>query len=117
MRLNISFCGLDCNNCPVYLATIETDEQKKRILREEIAITLREKYNMDIHADEVADCDGCPANNRLFSGCKSCAIRKCAIEKNIQSCAYCEEYPCKNLDWVFREDSQARTRLDEIKYK
>jgi len=54
---------------------------------------------------------------RLFSGCANCEIRKCAMRKNIPSCAYCKEYACKELLKLFYLDPDAQKRLEEIRRK
>jgi len=65
---------------------------------------------------EVNDCDGCRAiTGRLFSGCMTCEVRKCASQKNIENCAYCNDYACERLMKFFETDYGAQTRLEEIR--
>jgi hypothetical protein len=44
-----------------------------------------------------------------------CQIRICAIEKGIENCAYCDDYPCEALEKLFATDPGARERLDAIR--
>jgi hypothetical protein len=112
----ISYCGLSCDVCPIHLATIETDENLKQILKTSIAKKCLEKYAMDLQLQDITDCDGCRAKTgRLLSGCLECEIRQCAIEKNIESCAYCNDYACEKLEKQFLLDPEAKLRLDEIR--
>ena len=40
-------------------------------------------------------CKGCQIENESDLIDYNCVIYKCAIEKNVQSCFSCGEYPCK----------------------
>jgi hypothetical protein len=111
----ISYCGLTCHKCPIYLATREQDAKKKREMRDEIAKKINELYKEKLKAKDVTDCDGCKTEGRLFPGSKKCKIRKCAIGKAIENCAYCGEYPCKQLKKFFASDPDAKARLDGIR--
>ena len=112
----LAYCGLYCDHCPIHLATLEMDESVKKIMRDSISKQCKEKYGMDLKPEDITDCDGCTANTgRLFSGCRNCEIRKCAMERNHNSCGECPEYPCNKLSGIFHEDPGAKTRLDLIK--
>ena len=116
MTSMISYCGLACNTCPIYLATIERDELRKQQLRKSIAKQCAEQYNLKLHLEDITDCDGCRANTgRLFSGCIECEIRKCAIEKKIKTCAFCSDYACEKLEKHFLLDPEVRKRLEQIR--
>lgn len=91
-------CGLNCSTCKIFLATRENDAARKNALKEEIAAIILERYGRQMSVNQITDCDGCRAEGgRLFSGCLECEIRKCAIEKKVESCAFCTDYPCENL--------------------
>jgi hypothetical protein len=117
----IAYCGLNCVKCPIYLATRETNAEKQKQKREEIARQIEEKYGMQCRVEDVTDCDGCPAQGgRLFSGCQKCRIRKCAREKGIENCAHCSEYACEKLEAFFNfggklVEGDAKKRLDGIR--
>jgi len=85
-------------------------------MRVEIARQIARHYGTPYDPESVTDCDGCgTADGRLFSGCRDCSIRRCADGKGLASCAYCEEYACKNLLAFFSADPQAQKRLEEIR--
>jgi hypothetical protein len=112
----ISTCGLNCDTCRIYLATLEKDETKRQSMRIEIARICREQYGMNLMADDITDCDGCRApDNRLFSGCRSCEIRACSKSRILESCAACHDFPCRKLDRVFQEDPKAKERLESVR--
>jgi hypothetical protein len=112
----LSYCGLVCSTCPIYLVTREVDKEEQKRKRTEIAKLCKEQYGMNYELSDITDCDGCcTENGRLFSGYLDCAIRKCAKEKAIENCAYCSEYVCQKLASFFVHDSAAKIRLDEVK--
>lgn len=115
MKKMTAFCGLDCSTCPIHLATREEDKKKQQSLRKSIVKQCAEQYGINLLPEDVSDCDGCRANTgRIFTGCSNCRIRKCASDKNIESCAFCNDYACEILLEHFSHDPEARIRLDEI---
>ncbi len=116
MEENLAHCGLACHSCAIYLATREQDEEKRYKMRVDIAQQIKEHYGQECKPEDVNDCDGCKTEGqRLFSGCKNCLIRKCAIKKGLENCAHCSEYPCDKLQEFFAKDPEAKDRLDEIR--
>jgi hypothetical protein len=116
MEDSLSYCGLICDKCAIYLATREKDEEKKHEIRADIAKQIKEIYGQDCKPEDVTNCDGCKSESgRLFSGCSKCNMRKCAQDKGIDNCAYCTDYPCEELEKLFATDVEARKRLDKIK--
>lgn len=116
MNKLIAYCGLDCLSCPIYLVTREQDKEKQKDKRKKILQLIKEHYGIELKLEDITDCDGCMADKgRLFSTCKDCPIRKCATDKELESCAYCEDYICKVLEEFFAKEPDARKRLDEIR--
>lgn len=112
----ISYCGLHCHTCPIHLATLEQDPSARHRMREDIARICFEQYAMKLSVEEVTDCDGClTENGRLFTGCRSCSVRKCAVEKKVESCAFCSDYGCNTLTDFFQKDADARNRLEKMR--
>jgi len=115
MAANMAYCGLECETCPVHLATLETDSDRQSAMRAEIADQLDKIYGIKMPAKDVNDCDGCKADTgRLFPGCSECGIRVCASRKNIGNCAYCPEYQCETLKKHLVLDPGSEKRLEEI---
>ena len=112
----LSYCGLVCNTCPIYLATRAPNKEEQAKMRAEVFRICTEEYGMKFTPSEITDCDGCrTAGGRLFSACVDCGIRKCASEKRIENCAHCRVYPCARLETFFASEESARTRLEEIR--
>jgi len=112
----MAYCGLLCQNCPIYLTAREPDASKKEKMIREIIEACREHYGIEYQGTDITDCDGCFAEDgRLFKACANCEIRKCAVEKEVENCAFCPEYACEKLEALFQTDPGARTRLDAVR--
>lgn len=112
----IAYCGLDCFKCPIYYATREKDDEKKKMMKIDIMHECKKQYGIELRLEDITDCDGCwIKDGRLFSKCKECPIRNCAIKKEIENCAHCDEYTCETLDKFFIKESDAKKRLDQIR--
>lgn len=112
----IAYCGLRCDSCLIFLATLEQDTARQLSMRKTIAAECSRHYGMQLKPEDVADCDGCKSETgRLFSGCLNCEIRICAGKKNIESCAYCSDYGCDKLRELFKLDAEAQVRLEEMR--
>ena len=116
MESIIAYCGIICDSCPIHLATFEKDKSLKQSMRESIAEQCSKLYGMNMQSEDISDCDGCRANTgRIFQGCLDCEIRKCASKKNIDNCAFCDDYACEKLRKHFSQDPSAKVRLEEIR--
>ena len=89
----ISYCGLKCNECDAYKATMANDAKEiERLSKEWTTDTLS-------FTPEQIWCDGCiGGNGRLFNWCNDCTIRNCASERQVANCAHCDEFPCQIIE-------------------
>jgi hypothetical protein len=111
MEKMIAFCGLDCGECPTFLATRENDDQK----RKEVAELWSKQYQSQFKPEDI-NCDGClSGNGRLFIHCSVCEIRLCGREKAVKNCGHCHDYPCQKLDSFFMMVPLGKVTLDEIR--
>lgn len=116
MNNTIAYCGLNCETCPIHVATLEQNQPRQKTMRTSIAEVCKEQYGMNLSPEEITDCDGCRADTgRLFPGCLSCEIRKCASHRNLETCAQCTAYACDKLNALFHRDPDAQIRLEEIR--
>ncbi len=114
----IAYCGLNCETCPIHVATLEPDKAIQSEMRNSIAKKCNEVYNIQMDAEEITDCDGCKANTgRIFNGCIDCEIQKCATARNMESCGLCPDFPCEMLEHHFIHDPASRVRLEEIRWQ
>jgi len=115
MNPMIAYCGLDCSSCPIHLATLEPDPHKQQSMKSDIVRMGAELYKVHLTIEDITDCDGCRTGSRLYSGCSNCEIRKCAVNRRLDSCAFCEDYNCDLLQKHFMTDPDSRKRLEAMR--
>lgn len=71
--MELAYCGLNCNECPIYLASVEKDTAKQ--------IVLAKEYSTDAckFSEEDMFCLGCHSNTLSEKMCGDCEIRKRGI--------------------------------------
>jgi len=106
-----AICGLICSECGAFIATRNDNDEK----RAEVARLWSKQYNTEISPADI-NCLGCTSDSDcLFNHCRVCEIRKCAKEKQVANCAYCDDYACEKLEAFFRMVPDAKKQLDGIK--
>lgn len=86
-RQMTSPCGLDCFNCPMYLANDNA----------ELRTTISQKRRLSY---EKTKCEGCRNSEGiiLFQGdTEPCDIYRCTNQKGIGYCYECDDFPCDHL--------------------
>ena len=78
-------CGIYTKICPIYIADKGNHTRLKEILAGALNVT----------ADEIA-CNGCLLESP-FVNCQTCAIKACVVEKDIEGCYQCHDFPCQNI--------------------
>lgn len=109
----IAYCGITCTECPAYKATLTDNDDLRRSTSREWS----QMFNADIPPESI-NCQGCRSDSEIkFFHCQQCAIRSCAGEKGIATCAECADYPCDPLRFVIDNVPEARAVLEAIKAK
>ena len=106
----VAICGINCSECPAYVATQENDDAA----RARIAGEWSKGYEVEIKPEDI-NCDGCMVEGRHIGFVGICDIRACGIERELTNCGHCGDYPCDKLDKIFKMYPLAREKLDEIK--
>jgi len=78
-------CGLFCPACNLFIGTKEDPERLK---------LLAQRLQRPV---EDLECHGCRTEKRSFFCNEYCKMAKCAVEKGIDFCGECTEYPCAEL--------------------
>ena len=87
MRDMIAYCGLNCETCDAYLATINNDQA----LREKTAKLWAELNNAPILPKHI-NCQGCRVDGVKTVYCENlCKIRQCALKRGVTTCGDCPE--------------------------
>ncbi len=110
----LGFCGLDCNKCPIFLATIKNDIDLKKKIANEWPQLNKMYLDKGLTAENMV-CYGCKSHNTLFLGCQNCQIRNCCLEKNYDNCAICDDFnTCEMIKTFFTQYKAAEENLKNI---
>ncbi|MBR4254501.1 MAG: DUF3795 domain-containing protein [Lentisphaeria bacterium] len=104
----IACCGLNCEKCDAYLATIHDDQA----LREKTAKEWSELNHVTILPEQI-NCEGCRVDGVKTVYCESlCGIRQCALKKGFETCGDCPEMEtCRIVGMVISNNPEARKNL------
>ena len=108
MKEMIACCGLDCEKCDAYLATIHDDQA----LREKTARLWSDLNHVTILPEQI-ECEGCRAAGRKTVYCERlCPIRQCALKKGVATCGGCTDMErCPTVGMVISNNAAARKNL------
>ena len=109
MNSLIACCGIKCIECEAFIATQKDDVEELNKIAQKWS-----NEEMKFNGKEIA-CDGCKSNGKLFGWSKVCDIRICCDGKEIENCAYCEEYPCEILNKSHERSPMAKQNLEVIR--
>lgn len=108
----ISYCGINCEECPAYKGTINVD------------VSLLEKasslYGNGKTTSDDWVCLGCKEKNirLLAKNCSDCPIRKCALNKGYDYCAQCDDlYKCDFIKGFLSDKESIIARFNSLIYK
>ena len=85
-------CGYRCDLCLAYKDNIETNDQ-----REFLSDTWHKIYGFRIPAKEIF-CEGCISSDNPKLIDNKCPVRPCVIEKALENCSQCQDYPCETFN-------------------
>jgi predicted RNA-binding Zn-ribbon protein involved in translation (DUF1610 family) len=83
-------CGLYCGVCSIYIAHRDNNLKfKERLLP---------VYKAFAKTIEDISCTGCLSSDVVFPVCNVCSIKKCCMDKEIDGCHQCDDFPCKFIE-------------------
>ena len=95
LQPHIAYCGLDCSGCDVYQATKFDDDD----LRQAYADKVFDQFKIQVEPATI-NCHGCRDERPKSGFCAVCEVRKCAIDRGLENCAFCVDYGCEKLQKV-----------------
>lgn len=109
MRKMIAYCGLDCEKCDAYMATINDDQA----LREKTAKAWSELNQVAILPEHI-NCEGCRTEGIKTVFCDSlCEIRQCALKKRVETCGDCPDMKrCKLIGTIISNNPDSLKNLE-----
>ncbi len=114
----LGYCGLNCEDCPVFIATAKDDDALRQATAKEWSQLYADFLKSELRKEDM-NCSGCQSENgRLFIGCMNCPIRGCCREKGFSSCALCADYKtCEMLTGFFTMHQQAKDNLERLRIR
>ena len=89
----IAYCGDNCAYCPKYIATISGSIEK---LNQAALIMEKVGWRYNLDDSEKNKCEGCQDVEECEYG-----VKECCIERNIENCGKCIDYPCSKIEKAF----------------
>ena len=93
MSAIVAHCGFRCDQCPAFIKISRTKND-----RIAAAAGWAKFFNLKVKPESLR-CKGCLAG--VCAGfdypSENCRIRLCAIERKLENCAGCADYPCEKL--------------------
>ncbi len=89
----IAYCCIDCvDQCPLYKATINNDDEAKK--------KIAEKWGEKNFKLEEYYCYGCKDKKSRGTPGRNCTVKDCAIKKGFATCAQCGNFEaCDEKLW------------------
>lgn len=108
MRRMIAYCGLDCEKCDAYLATIHDDQA----LREKTAKLWTQLNQVPIRPEDI-NCQGCRMDGVKTVYCDQlCGIRQCALKRGVTTCGDCPDMEiCQTVGAILSNNAEALNNL------
>jgi hypothetical protein len=83
----VGYCGYKC-----YLCAARSEDPA---IRQKLVDGWRKIFGHQRYTAENVFCEGCKSSGKIAD--KECKARPCAIEKGLDSCVQCDEFPCKKV--------------------
>jgi hypothetical protein len=107
----IACCGLNCEVCDAYIATVNNDDE----LRKKTAEAWQKMFNVPAIPYESINCTGCREKGAKISHCSECQVRNCVISKGFETCADCDELDtCKIVAQIHQYSQEALENLKKL---
>ena len=98
-KLRLAACGIDCNECASYKVTTEQNLESAELMLPWFRSQglIEESEGAEAILKYAPFCTGCwkIAGDCYWPGCNNCNLRICCIEKQINHCGECSDFPCE----------------------
>ena len=101
-------CGIDCNECASYKVTMTQDLKAAELMLPWFRGQglVGENEGAEAVVKFAPFCTGCwkMKDDCYWSGCNNCRFRVCCVEKKIDHCGECGDFPCDHYkNWASNE--------------
>lgn len=105
--MKLAYCGINCESCKLYKATITNDNNLRKVISEEWGLIY--KKTIDI---STLNCLGCKSELH-YVGCGNCDITICNQKRNNESCNECSEYSnCDRIKKFIKWQKDNNTEIE-----
>lgn len=87
MEESIGYCGYNCHLCAA-----QSDDPA---VREKLVAGWRRVFGHQHYTTDNVKCAGCRSSGEVAD--KQCKARPCAIERRVETCAACADFPCDKV--------------------
>jgi Protein of unknown function (DUF3795) len=103
----ISRCGFRCDECPAFAGNNRTFADQLKT-----ATGWSRYFGIKMSPDKIR-CNGCPSNDCAEYDLpdSECPIRRCVVERGMNTCADCFDYPCTKLQKRMKSVDEAISRF------
>ncbi|MCJ7630946.1 DUF3795 domain-containing protein, partial [Candidatus Bathyarchaeota archaeon] len=85
MENRFGCCGLNCEECPVFVATTDNDYNLRQTSAKEWSVLYADYLGKALEPSDI-NCKGCHSEYTSFIGCINCPIKQCCSEKSLGTC-------------------------------
>ena len=96
MEKRIACCGVDCAECPAYIAARDENND----LRAATAALWARQLETAVEPEYI-NCKGCQQEELHLGYCAICKVRECCMHRGLDNCAHCDSYICDILQRGF----------------
>jgi hypothetical protein len=108
MEKVIACCGLNCAACEARIATINNDDELRKVTAEK----WKTIYNVPDMSPEMINCTGCREEGVKLGHWSMCQIRICAASKGFETCGSCNEMEtCSLISPIHSFSPEAKNNL------
>ncbi len=104
MTKQLSYCGYRCDLCAA-----RSDDPE---VRQKLVDGWRKYFGHQMYTAENVKCVGC--RNEGPHADTGCPVRPCAIEKGVETCAHCDEFPCDKLRPLLGERAHYQKHFADV---
>lgn len=108
----IAYCGIYCDTCPLYKATIANDDEAKMKVAKEWGANNKSDFKLEEYY-----CYGCKDKRSLGAVGYNCTVKECAIKRGYALCSQCSELEAcdeklwKEFPWIHEKSIRLRSEL------
>ncbi len=90
-----SYCGIYCGACDIHVAYVTGQKSRfASFFTERTLKALLAPRGISFKQGDLRlACHGCKSGT-VFINCSDCPIRACAVDKHVEHCIECGQYPC-----------------------